>query len=85
MAGSAIAPNLPGRARPPGEVSEHYFACCDEDFSDHGWPHGNLARPGILIMSRLREQDKERDESALGAGYMPLDRISSKIRKPDLR
>jgi glycerol-1-phosphate dehydrogenase [NAD(P)+] len=70
--------NQVGHARPE-EGSEHYFAYCAENFTGHGWPHGDLVGPGIMIMSRLQGQDTGRYESALKACNVPLDRIPADI------
>lgn len=70
--------NQIGHARPE-EGSEHYFAYCAENYTGHGWPHGDLVGPGIMIMSRLQGQDTARYESALKACNIPLDRIPSEV------
>jgi glycerol-1-phosphate dehydrogenase [NAD(P)+] len=66
--------NQVGHARPE-EGSEHYFAYCAENFTGHGWPHGDLVGPGIMIMSGLQGQATGRYEAALKACNIPLDRI----------
>jgi glycerol-1-phosphate dehydrogenase [NAD(P)+] len=76
--------NQIGHARPE-EGSEHYFAYCVENFTGHGWPHGDLVGPGIMIMSRLQGLDTTRYESALKACNIPLDRISAKITERTLK
>jgi len=70
--------NQVGHARPE-EGSEHYFAYCAENFTGHGWPHGDLVGPGILLISRLQGQAAARYESALKACHVPLDRIPAEI------
>ena len=76
--------NQVGHARPE-EGSEHYFAYCAENFTGHGWPHGDLVGPGIMIMSKLQGQDTARYESALKACYVPLDRIPAEITAQTLK
>ncbi len=76
--------NQVGHARPE-EGSEHYFAYCAENFTGHGWPHGDLVGPGIMIMSKLQGQDPGRLESALKACNVPLDRIPTEITDKTLK
>jgi glycerol-1-phosphate dehydrogenase [NAD(P)+] len=76
--------NQVGHARPE-EGSEHYFAYCAENFTGHGWPHGDLVGPGIMLMSRLQGQATGRYESALKACHVPLDRISAEITDKTLK
>jgi glycerol-1-phosphate dehydrogenase [NAD(P)+] len=76
--------NQVGHARPE-EGSEHYFAYCAENFTGHGWPHGDLVGPGIMIMARLQGQATERYESALEACHVPLDRIPTEITDQTLK
>jgi glycerol-1-phosphate dehydrogenase [NAD(P)+] len=76
--------NQVGHARPE-EGSEHYFAYCAENFTGHGWPHGDLVGPGIMLMSRLQGQDTGRYESALRACNVPLDRIPADITDKTLK
>jgi len=76
--------NQVGHARPE-EGSEHYFAYCAENFTGHGWPHGDLVGPGIMIMSGLQGQDGGRYESALKACHVPLDRIPADITDQTLK
>jgi len=75
--------NQVGHARPE-EGSEHYFAYCAENFTGHGWPHGDLVGPGILIMSRLQGQASARFETALRACHVPLDRIPAETTEKTL-
>ncbi len=70
--------NQVGHARPE-EGSEHYFAYCAENFTGHGWPHGDLVGPGIMIMSKSQGQATGRFEAALKACNIPLDRIPQEI------
>jgi glycerol-1-phosphate dehydrogenase [NAD(P)+] len=70
--------NQVGHARPE-EGSEHYFAYCAENYTGHGWPHGDLVGPGIVIMARLQGQATDRYEAALRACNIPLERIPSGI------
>jgi glycerol-1-phosphate dehydrogenase [NAD(P)+] len=76
--------NQVGHARPE-EGSEHYFAYCAENFTGHGWPHGDLVGPGIMIMSKLQGQATGRFESALEACHVPLDRIPADITDQTLK
>jgi glycerol-1-phosphate dehydrogenase [NAD(P)+] len=76
--------NQVGHARPE-EGSEHYFAYCAENFTGHGWPHGDLVGPGIMIMAKLQGQDTRRYEAALEACHIPLDRIPAGITDRTLR
>jgi glycerol-1-phosphate dehydrogenase [NAD(P)+] len=76
--------NQVGHARPE-EGSEHYFAYCAENFTGHGWPHGDLVGPGIMIMSKLQGQATGRYESALKACNIPLDRIPAEITAQTLK
>jgi glycerol-1-phosphate dehydrogenase [NAD(P)+] len=76
--------NQVGHARPE-EGSEHYFAYCAENFTGHGWSHGDLVGPGIMIMSKLQGQDTRRYESALRACNVPLDRIPAEITNKTLK
>lgn len=70
--------NQVGHARPE-EGSEHYFAYCAENYTGHGWPHGDLVGPGIVIIARLQGQATDRYETALRACHIPLDRIPAGI------
>jgi glycerol-1-phosphate dehydrogenase [NAD(P)+] len=70
--------NQVGHARPE-EGSEHYFAYCAENYTGHGWPHGDLVGPGIVIMARLQGQATDRYEAALRDCNIPLERIPSEI------
>ena len=70
--------NQVGHARPE-EGSEHYFAYCAENFTGHGWPHGDLVGPGIMLMAGLQNQETKRLEAALQACHIPLNRISPQI------
>lgn len=70
--------NQVGHARPE-EGSEHYFAYCAENYTGHGWPHGDLVGPGIVLMARLQGQATGRYEAALRACNIPLERIPSGI------
>lgn len=76
--------NQVGHARPE-EGSEHYFAYCAENFTGHGWPHGDLVGPGIMLMSQLQGQATGRYESALKACNIPLDRIPAEITAQTLK
>jgi glycerol-1-phosphate dehydrogenase [NAD(P)+] len=76
--------NQVGHARPE-EGSEHYFAYCAENYTGHGWPHGDLVGPGIMLMSRLQGQATERYESALRACRIPLDRIPADLTAKTLK
>lgn len=76
--------NQVGHARPE-EGSEHYFAYCAENFTGHGWPHGDLVGPGIMLMSKLQGQETGRYESALKACNVPLDRIPAEITEKTLK
>jgi glycerol-1-phosphate dehydrogenase [NAD(P)+] len=76
--------NQVGHARPE-EGSEHYFAYCAENFTGHGWPHGDLVGPGIMLMSRLQGQDVGRYESALRACHIHLDRIPANVTDQTLK
>ncbi len=76
--------NQVGHARPE-EGSEHYFAYCAENFTGHGWPHGDLVGPGIMTMSKLQGQATDRLESALKACHIPLDRIPAEIMKRTIK
>jgi len=76
--------NQVGHARPE-EGSEHYFAYCAENFTGHGWPHGDLVGPGILLISRLQGQVAARYESALKACHVPLDRIPAEVTDQTLK
>ena len=76
--------NQVGHARPE-EGSEHYFAYCAENFTGHGWPHGDLVGPGILLMAQLQGQDTRRYATALQACHIPLDRISTTITAQTLK
>jgi glycerol-1-phosphate dehydrogenase [NAD(P)+] len=66
--------NQVGHARPE-EGSEHYFAYCVENWIGHGFPHGELVGPGIMLMAGLQGQDTPPLEAALKACHVPLDRI----------
>ena len=70
--------NQIGHARPE-EGSEHYFAYSIENLLGHGWPHGDLVGPGILIMAKFQGQDTITLESALKACHIPLNRIPASI------
>ncbi len=70
--------NQIGHARPE-EGSEHYFAYSVENHVGHGLPHGDLVGPGIMIMSRLQEQDVGPLEAALKACHIPLDKIPKNV------
>lgn len=76
--------NQLGHARPE-EGSEHYFAYCAENFIGHGWPHGDLVGPGIMIMAGLQGQATARYESALRACHVPLNRIPAEITDQTLK
>jgi glycerol-1-phosphate dehydrogenase [NAD(P)+] len=76
--------NQMGHARPE-EGSEHYFAYCAENFTGHGWPHGDLVGPGILLMARLQGQPTQRYEAALKSCNIPLDRISAEATAQTLK
>jgi glycerol-1-phosphate dehydrogenase [NAD(P)+] len=69
----------------PEEGSEHYFAYCVENHVGHGWPHGDLVGPGIMIMSKLQGQPTAALEAALKACHIPLDRISESILQQTLK
>jgi glycerol-1-phosphate dehydrogenase [NAD(P)+] len=73
-----------GHSRPE-EGSEHYFAYCAENFTGHGWPHGDLVGPGILTMARLQDQDSGELENALRLCHIPLDRIPAEITAQTLK
>lgn len=70
--------NQVGHARPE-EGSEHYFAYAVENQMGHGLPHGDLVGPGIMIMSKLQEQDTGRLEASLRACNIPLDGIPQSV------
>ncbi len=76
--------NLIGHSRPE-EGSEHYFAYAVENLSGHGWPHGDLVGPGILIAARLQGQATERLEQALRDCHIPLDRLTEAMIAQTLR
>jgi glycerol-1-phosphate dehydrogenase [NAD(P)+] len=76
--------NQVGHARPE-EGSEHYFAYCAENFTGHGWPHGDLVGPGILLMAHLQGQDVQKLASALRTCAIPLDRIPVEVTEQTLR
>jgi len=73
-----------GHSRPE-EGSEHYFAYCAENFTGHGWPHGDLVGPGIMTMARLQDQDSGELENALRLCHIPLDMISAEITAETLK
>jgi glycerol-1-phosphate dehydrogenase [NAD(P)+] len=76
--------NQIGHSRPE-EGSEHYFAYCVENLVGHGWPHGDLVGPGIMIMSKLQGQPTAPIEAALKACHIPLDRIPESIIQQTLK
>lgn len=64
-----------GHSRPE-EGSEHFFAYNVEAKTGRGFVHGELVCLGILLMSRLQENDPERIERILeqsGVRYQPRD------------
>ena len=68
--------NQVGHARPE-EGSEHYFAYLVENFTGHGFPHGDLVGPGILLMAEKQHQNVQPLRQALEACNIPLDNLSS--------
>jgi glycerol-1-phosphate dehydrogenase [NAD(P)+] len=66
--------NQIGHSRPE-EGSEHYFAYAAEYEIGHGFPHGDLVGPGIMIMAQEQGQDINPIRKALMECHIPMNSI----------